>query len=161
MVDLCAGVNILPNVRIRYPGTIIGHREESLSAQNADTDFFQTCYKMTKKNSKLQFQHIKNRNIHFKVSLYWMWTVITILIFVLHPFHDLANNLNYNSDKPLITPFLNNSLKSSKFLFVLMFLPTFIKNMNNFNSKIIKDWNSFKTRGTIKRFFSTFNKFIW
>ena len=64
------GVNILPNVRIRYPGTIIGHREESLSAQNADTDFFQTCYKMSKKNSKLQFQHIKNRNIHFKVSLY-------------------------------------------------------------------------------------------
>ena len=114
-----------------------------------------------KKNSKLQFQHIKNRNIHFKVSLYWMWTVITILIFVLHPFHDLANNLNYNSDKPLITPFLNNSLKSSKFLFVSMFLPTFIKNMNNFNSKIIKDWNSFKNRGTIKSFFFTFNKFIW
>ena len=47
-----AGVNILPNVRIRYPGTIIGHREESLSAQNADTDFFQTCNKMTKKKFK-------------------------------------------------------------------------------------------------------------
>ena len=54
-----SGVNILPNVRIRYPGTIIGHREESLSAQNADTDFFQTCYKMTKKIQNYNFNTSK------------------------------------------------------------------------------------------------------